>query len=80
LCAAKKARLTRYRTWRGLHGGRIDGTNNGSERAIGWWVKTRYRSTRGQKRPQSAVNVNRLLAWAGNYLKNGGADLASLIA
>jgi transposase-like protein len=73
-------RLTRYRTWRGPKGETVDGTNNSSERAIGWWVKERYRTMRGYKRPKSAVNVSRLLAWCGNYLDRGGADLASLIA
>ena len=73
-------RLTCYRTWQGPQGETIDGTNNGAERAIGWWVKERYRTMRGYKRPQSAVNVSRLLAWAGNHLDTGGADLASLIA
>ena len=73
-------RLTRYRTWQGSGDERIDGTNNGSERAIGWWIKERYRPMRGYKRPQSAVNVSRLLAWCGNHLDRGGADLASLIA
>ena len=73
-------RLTRYRTWRGPKGETVDGTNNGSERAIGWWVKERYRTMRGYKRPKSAVNVSRLLAWCGNHLDRGGADLASLIA
>jgi transposase-like protein len=73
-------RLTRYRTWRGPKGETLDGTNNGSERAIGWWVKERYRTMRGYKRPQSAVNVSRLLAWCGNHLDKGGADLASLLA
>ena len=34
--AAVWPRLTRYRRWRGPGGERIDGTNNGSERAIGW--------------------------------------------
>jgi transposase-like protein len=73
-------RLTRYRTWRGPKGETVDGTNNGCERAIGWWVKERYRTMRGYKRPKSAVNVSRLLAWCGNYLDRGGADLASLLA
>jgi hypothetical protein len=73
-------RLTRYRTWRGPDGETLDGTNNASERAIGWWVKERYRSMRGYKRPQSAVNVSRLLAWCGNHLQSGGADLACLLA
>ena len=72
-------RLTRYRTWRGPRGETVDGTNNGSERAIGWWIKERYRPMRGYKRPLSAVNVSRLLAWCGNYLGRGGADLAALI-
>jgi transposase-like protein len=73
-------RLTRYRQWKGPKGETIDGTNNGCERAIGWWVKERYRTMRGYKRPESAVNVSRLLAWCGNHLERGGADLALLIA
>ena len=72
--------LTRYREWTGPDGETIDGTNNGCERAIGWWVKERYRTMRGYKRPESAVNVSRLLAWCGNHLNKGGADLALLIA
>jgi transposase-like protein len=72
-------RLTRYRTWQGPHGETVDGTNNGCERAIGWWIKERYRTMRGYKRPKSAVNVSRLLAWCGNYLERGGADLAPLL-
>jgi transposase-like protein len=72
--------LTRYRIWQGPHGETIDGTNNGCERAIGWWVKERYRTMRGYKRPKSAVNVSRLLAWCGNHLERGGADLACLVA
>jgi hypothetical protein len=73
-------RLTRYRTWQGPKKETVDGTNNGCERAIGWWVKERYRTMRGYKRPKSAVNVSRLLAWCGNHLDRGGADLAILIA
>lgn len=73
-------RLTFYRTWQGSQGQTIDGTNNGSERAIGWWIKERYRTMRGYKRAKSAVNVSRLLAWAGNHLGRGGADLGLLIA
>jgi transposase-like protein len=72
--------LTLYRHWQGPHGEAVDGTNNGCERAIGWWVKERYRSMRGYKRPKSAVNVSRLLAWCGNHLERGGADLALLLA
>ena len=44
------SRLTRYRTWRGADGETVDGTNNGAERAIGWWIKERYRTMRGYKR------------------------------
>jgi transposase-like protein len=72
--------LTRYRTWQGPKGETIDGTNNGCERAIGWWVKERYRTMRGYKRRKSAVNLSRLLAWCGNHLDHGGADLALLVA
>jgi len=72
--------LTYYRTWRGPQGERVDGTNNACERAIGWWVKERYRTMRGYKRRKSAVNVSRLLAWCGNHLERGGADLALLIS
>jgi len=72
--------LTYYRTWRGPQGERVDGTNNACERAIGWWVKERYRTMRGYKRRKSAVNVSRLLAWCGNHLERGGADLALLMA
>jgi len=72
-------RLTRYRVWQGPQGESVDGTNNGCERAIGWWVKERYRTMRGYKRPKSAVNVSRLLAWCGNHLERGGADLSLLI-
>lgn len=73
-------RLTRYRAWQGPNGETIDGTNNGCERGIGWWVKERYRTMRGYKRPKSAVNVSRFLAWSGNHLDRGGADLALLVA
>jgi len=73
-------RLTRYRTWQGPNGETIDGTNNGAERAIGWWIKERYRTMRGYKRAKSAVNVSRLLAWCGNHLDRDGADLSLLIA
>jgi len=73
-------RLTRYRIWKGAQGEMVDGTNNGCERAIGWWIKERYRTMRGYKRRKSAVNLSRLLAWSGNHLKQGGADLALLIA
>jgi hypothetical protein len=73
-------RLTQYRTWVGPNGETIDGTHNGCERAIGWWIKERYRTMRGYKRVKSAINVSRLLVWCGNPLNRGGADLALLVA
>ncbi len=72
--------LTRYREWRGARGERIDGTNNAAERVMGWWIKERYRTMRGYKREESAVNVSRLLTWVGNHLRRGGANLALLLA
>jgi hypothetical protein len=73
-------RLTRYRTWEGPQGETVDGTNNGCERAIGWWIKERCRTMRGYKRLKPAINVSWLLAWCGNHLERGGADFALLVA
>lgn len=73
-------RLTFYRGWCGPHGERMDGTNNATERAIGWRVKERYRSMRGYKRRASVLNVSRLIAWAANLLEAGGADLTEVVA
>jgi transposase-like protein len=73
-------RLTRYRTWCGPQQQRLDGTNNACERAIGWWIKERYRTMRGYKRRQSVLNVSRLTAWAGNHLSTSAADLALVLA
>ncbi|MEI8366779.1 MAG: hypothetical protein WCF65_10225 [Parachlamydiaceae bacterium] len=73
-------RLTFYRTWKDEYGYRmIDGTNNHCERSIGWWIKERYRSMRGYKREQSALNVSRLIAFAGSHLSRG-LKLADLLA
>jgi transposase-like protein len=73
-------RLTRYRTWKGPKGETLDGTNNASERAIGWWIKERYRTMRGYKVPENAVRVSRLLAWCGNFLNTeDGANMAGLL-
>jgi len=76
------SRLTGYRTWNENHTDqeRLDGTNNACERAIGWWIKERYRSMRGYKQPANALFVSRLLAWCGNFLSTGGAHLTPLIA
>jgi hypothetical protein len=73
-------RLTRYRTWTGPDDATLDGTNNACERAIGWWVKERYRSMRGYKRPASVLNVSRLIAAMGNALDGPGFALAEVIA
>src|SRR5437588_1007068 len=73
-------RLTRYRKWEGPKGETLDGTNNASERAIGWWIKERYRTMRGYKVPENAVRVSRFLAWCGNFLNTeDGANLAGLL-
>jgi transposase-like protein len=73
-------RLTFYRTWKDEYGHNIlDGTNNHCERSIGWWVKERYRSMRGYKGEQSALNVSRLIAFAGSRLSRG-LYLADLLA
>lgn len=73
-------RLTRYRTWEGPAGEQLDGTNNACERAIGWWVKERYRTMRGYKREQSVLNVSRLIAAMGNALAGLGFPLAEVVA
>lgn len=73
-------RLTFYRHWHDSRGRELDGTNNATERAIGWWVKERYRTMRGYKRERSVLNVSRLIAWAGNHLAIGGANLATVVA
>jgi hypothetical protein len=73
-------RLTRYRTWAGSDGEELDGTNNACERAIGWWVKERYRSMRGYKRAESVLAVSRLLAAMGNALDGPGFALAEVVA
>lgn len=73
-------RLTRYRSWEGPDGETVDGTNNACERAIGWWVKERYRTMRGYKRVESVLNVSRLIAAMGNALDGPGFALAEVVA
>ena len=73
-------RLTFYRDWKDEYGNLIlDGTNNHCERAIGWWIKERYRSMRSYKQVQSALGMSRLIALAGNHLARG-LRLADLMA
>ena len=73
-------RLTFYRSWKDEYGYEIlDGTNNHCERAIGWWIKERYRPMRGYKQVHSALGISRLIAFAGNHLARG-LRLADLMA
>jgi transposase-like protein len=69
-------RLTLDQEWRGPEGERLDGTNNVTERTIGWWIKERYRTMRTYKRPQSILNVSRLIAHLGS--NSGSPALAHL--
>lgn len=71
-------RLTLDQEWRGPNGQRLDGTNNVTERAIGWWIKERYRTMRTYKRRQSVLNVSRLIGYLGSY--SGTNALANLYA
>ena len=54
----------------------MDGTNNASERLIGWWIKERYRAMRGYKRTQSIRNVVTLTARMG--IRSGHYDMTEL--
>lgn len=73
-------RLTFYRTWQGAQHETLDGTNNATERTIGWDIKERYRSMRGYKRAASVLNVSRLIAWVKNEGRDTGAALVRVIA
>ena len=72
-------RLTLYHSRQDPTGRKLDGTHNATERSIGWHIKERYRTMRGYKRMQSALNVSRLIAHCGNHLEHG-LQLATLIA
>jgi transposase-like protein len=56
----------------------LDGTNNASERVIGWWIKERYRTMRGYKRAESVKNIVTLTARMG--ARSGSYDMAELFA
>ncbi len=71
------ARLTLDQHWRGANDERLDGTNNATERAIGWWIKERYRTMRTYKRKQSVINVSNLITYLGSH--SGHADLSNLL-
>ncbi len=66
-------RLTLY-----LRRGDLDGTNNTTERLIGWWIKERYRTMRGYQRKESIRNVVFLTARMG--VRSGYYDMAELFA
>lgn len=72
------SRLTLYQRWQGPQGEGLDGTNNATERVIGWDVKERYRTMRGYKRPESVLNVSGLLSWLRSH--PDANDLTALIA
>ena len=56
----------------------MDGTNNSSERLIGWWIKERYRTMRGYKRKASIRNVVSLTTLLGAHA--GYFDMTALVA
>jgi len=58
----------------------LDGTNNAGERAIGWWVKERYRSMGGYEWPASVRHSSRLIAAMDNAQDGRGFALAEVIA
>jgi transposase-like protein len=55
-------RLTFDHIWNRPHDTQLDGTNNVAERAIGSWIKERYRTMRSYKRPASVLNLAHLIA------------------
>lgn len=55
-------RLTFDQRWNRQHPeAHLDGTNNVAERAIGWFIKERYRTMRTFKRRESVRNIARLI-------------------
>ena len=70
--------LTLDQRWRGPGGETLDGTNNATERAIGWWVKERYRTMRTYKRKESVRNVCNLICHLGS--NSGDVSLAELFS
>jgi len=70
--------LTLDQRWRGPGGVTLDGTNNATERAIGWWVKERYRTMRTYKRTKSVLNVSNLICFLGSH--SGDVSLTTLLS
>ena len=71
-------RLTCYLTVQHSGEEAINATNNGSEQAIGWTVKERYRTMRGYKRQESILNVTALTGWLQE--QPAGYDMSPLFA
>jgi hypothetical protein len=72
------SRLTLDHVWTNQDGEKVlDGTNNATERAIGWWIKERYRTMRSYKRRQSILNVSHLITFLGAH--SGDVDLAEVL-
>lgn len=74
------SRLTFDQRWNRQHAPQtpLDGTNNVAERAIGWWIKERYRTMRTFKRRASVRHVCRLIPYLAAHPDQGG--LATLLA
>lgn len=71
-------RLTLDKRWNCNHDSQLDGTNNATERAIGWWIKERYRTMRTYKRRQSVRNLSRLIPYLAG--RPDQPELARLLA
>ena len=71
------ARLTLFQRWRSPANQKLDGTNNGSEQAIGQCVKERYRTMRTYKCKQSILNVRGLLGWL--WIQRTDYDLGAVV-
>ena len=71
-------RLTQDQRWNRTHESRLDGTNNAAERAIGWWIKERYRTMRTYKRTESVRNLARLIPYLA--ARPNQPELARLLA
>lgn len=56
----------------------LDGTNNSSERTIGWCIKEHYRTMRGYKRQESILNVVTLTSRMA--VRSGHYDMSELYA
>jgi transposase-like protein len=71
-------RLTFDQQWNRQHPFHLDGTNNVAERAIGQWIKERYRTMRTFKRRASVRHLARLIPFLATHPDQ--PVLASLLA